>query len=149
MAGTLPWWRTLSDNIVRVGLAALVILLIANLIRSVEQNYAISREIRTLNTQIADERDQAAIITEENAYYRTDTYHDLEARARLGVIAQGEKLVLVPQNRDSQSGGGSNGTTESDGGNEARKHWDAQPPYEQWRLLFFGSQTLLEETFGS
>ena len=144
----LPWWRKISDNVVRVGLIVLAILLIANLIRSVEANYSISRQIRSLHDQIAQVQDDETVITQENAYFKTDTYKEIQARLRLGYVKQGEKMVLVPTNKDETSAtnasGGSNSAL-----TEARKSWDEQPPYQQWYSLFFGSQTLLEETFGS
>lgn len=141
-------WRLVGNNFVRIGLAILAILLIANLIRSIQVNYGISRQIRTLTAEIAQEHDQAAIDKEQNSYYQTNTYKELEARRRLGYALPGETLVLVPQNKDNnQPAAGAVNSPESI--NEARTKWNALPPYQQWWQLFFGPAALLEQTFGS
>lgn len=141
-------WRLVGNNFVRIGLGLLAILLIANLIRSIQVNYGVSRQIRTLNAEISSEHDQAAIDKEQNDYYQTNTYRELEARRLLGYAAANETLVLVPQNQDATSTTSPSGRTAA-AINEAKQHWDALPPYQQWWQLFFGPTTLLEQTFGS
>jgi len=144
-----PWWKKTGDNMVRLGLIVLALLLVVNLIRSVESNYPVSKQIRSLHNQIAQVQDDETVITQENDYYKTDTYKEIMARERLGYIKPGEKMVLVPENKDTSASSNSTSSSSTTALSEAQKSWNEQPPYEQWYLLFFGSQTLLEETFGS
>jgi cell division protein FtsB len=141
------WWQSLSQGAIRLILVAAAIFLGVNLVRSVEHNYAISRQIRTLNGQIATEELRAAVLKDQIQYYQTDTFKELETRRRLGYVKPGESVVLVPENRDPTSAAvaGTPAASES----EARTSWNDTPPYEQWWLLFFGPQSLLEAVFSS
>ncbi len=143
------WWQQLSQNALRVTFVIAALLLLANLVRSVNSNYSVSRHIRTLTSQIELERDRQTIVKEAISYYQSDTYKELEARRRLGLARPGETLVLVPDNRDVITPGQTMPTSPSDHRSDARRSWDEQPPYEQWWLLFFGPSSLLEDAFST
>ena len=127
----------------------MALLLVVNLIRSIDTNYTISKQIRDLHNQITQVQDDKNTISQENDYYKTATYKEIMARERLGYVKTGETMVLVPENKDTSTSSNNTGSSTNNALSDARKSWDEQPPYEQWYLLFFGSQSLLEETFGS
>jgi hypothetical protein len=131
--------------VVRLVLVAVAATLLVNLVRSIQQNVTIQRQLRSLERQISAEENRSDLLRDTLVYERTESFRELELRRRLGYVQPGEKLVLVPENRDQAAP--TNQPTTTTPVSTARQEWDARPPYEQWWLLFFGPQSLLEEVF--
>ena len=143
------WWQPFSQPALKLAFIVVTVVLLVDLIRSIDHNYQISRQIRLLTGRITAERDQAIALTEAIGYYQTSTYKELTARRELGLVKPGETLVLAPHNRDPASAGPGTLATTTDTKVSARQSWSNQPPYQQWWLLFFGPTSQLEAVFGS
>ena len=148
-ASQAAWWGGLSQSVIRVALIVFAVVLLVDLVRSVDHNYQISRQIRTLTGQMAATRDQLTVLHEVIMYYQTATYKELTARRVLGLAKPGETLVLAPQNRDPGVSTPGSVAPPVDPRLQARQRWGDRPPYEQWWLLFFGPSDQLEAVFGS
>lgn len=140
-----PWWQAIGVNAVRLLLVAVAATLLVNLTRSIQHNVAVQHQMRTLERQISTEEDRTARLEKTLVYERTGSFRELELRRRLGYVRPGETLVLVPNNRDQPAT--PDQPLSDQRTSTARDEWEARPPYEQWWLLFFGPQSLLEEVF--
>jgi cell division protein FtsB len=70
------------------------------LIGTVRHNYELQRQINSLKQQITDinlDKDQLAL---KNEYYKTENYKEKQARAKLGLQAPDEKVIILPQSHD-------------------------------------------------
>ncbi len=133
-----------------MALVVCAVLLLVDLVRSIDHNYQISRQIRALSGQIAAEQDRQLVLREAITYYQSKTYKELAARRQLGLAKPGETLVLAPENRDPESTTPTGApSTVMDVRRQAREDWSDLPPYQQWWLLFFGPPAQLEAVFGS
>jgi len=65
--------------------------------KTVQNNYALQKQISTLKQQNAVlelQNDNTAL---QNKYYQTDQYLELSARQNLGLAAPGEQVMIVPK----------------------------------------------------
>jgi len=65
--------------------------------KTVQNNYALQKQISTLKQQNAVlelQNDNTAL---QNKYYQTDQYLELSARQNLGLAAPGEQVLIVPK----------------------------------------------------
>ena len=73
------------------------------LVGTIMHNYTLQKEISGLQVQINDlqlERDQ---LKYKIQYYQTDSYKEKEARAKLGLQAPGEGVVILPRSKEKPS----------------------------------------------
>lgn len=66
------------------------------LIVTVKKNYEMQQEIGKLDQQIQDLELETQKLKYQIQYYQTDSYKEKEARARLGLQAPGEGVVILP-----------------------------------------------------
>lgn len=65
------------------------------LYQSVFFNYQRNEKIKTLKNEIVEFQEKEAKIESLIAYYKTDSFQELEARKKLGLKMPGEKVVKV------------------------------------------------------
>lgn len=81
----------ISNLVIFLGIIYVVFLLY----QSVYFNYQRSQKIKTLKAEIAVLQSKQKKIESLIAYYKTDSFQELEARKKLGLIMPGEVVVKV------------------------------------------------------
>jgi cell division protein FtsL len=66
------------------------------LVQTIQHNYQLQQQISQLNGQISDMQTQNTTLKYQIQYYQTSNYQEEEARAKLGLQAPGEGVVLLP-----------------------------------------------------
>ncbi len=86
------------------------------LTKTLWQSYRMSRQINSLEDEIARLEERKRELQNLITYYKTDSYKEKEARRRLGYQKPGERvLIVVPQK-------------------EAKEEPLPQPPKPNWRI---------------
>lgn len=67
---------------------------------AVRENYQINQTIKTLKVAISDLKKEIALLHSKIAYYKSDSFKEIEARRRLGLKGVNETVVLVPENKN-------------------------------------------------
>jgi cell division protein FtsL len=67
------------------------------LVVTVKHNYDLQKQISSLQQQIDDLKLERQQLQYKIQYYQTDSYKEKEARAKLGLQAPGEGVVILPQ----------------------------------------------------
>jgi cell division protein FtsB len=83
-----------------LGLYILVIITLSvtwSSIKVIQKNYALEKQISTLEQQVDVTEQENKNLQLKNEYYKTDTYLDLAARKYFGKATAGESYVLVPK----------------------------------------------------
>lgn len=116
-------------------LAALLVLAVvfslgSALSKQLYREYRIQKEIESLKTEIEGMEKDNYELSQLIEYYQTDEYKEAEARRRLNLKAEGEKVVMIDEKKnaaeDLQSEeDAKNGTT---------------PNYQKWWNYFFASR---------
>jgi cell division protein FtsB len=70
----------------------------------VKRNYELQSQIKAHEKQIAALTDERAELEYKLRYYQTDTFKEKEARAKLGLMAEGEGVVVLPKASVSEKG---------------------------------------------
>lgn len=73
------------------------------LVITVKKNYEMQQEIGKLDQQIQDLELETQKLNYQIQYYQTDSYKEKEARARLGLQAPGEGVVILPNSDDTRT----------------------------------------------
>jgi cell division protein FtsB len=71
------------------------------LIITIKHNYELQKQVTGLKGQITDLQDQQTDLKYKIQYYQTDSYKEKEARAKLGLQAPGEGVVILPHSDDT------------------------------------------------
>ncbi|HEX7259675.1 MAG TPA: septum formation initiator family protein [Candidatus Saccharimonadia bacterium] len=66
------------------------------LVETVSYNYTLKRQIDTLQDQLTDLQTQKQTLEYKIQYYQTDDYKEKQARAKLGLQASGEEVIILP-----------------------------------------------------
>ena len=66
------------------------------LVQTVQHNFQLQQQISQLKGQISDLQTQTDSLKYQIQYYQTSDYQDKEARAKLGLQAPGEGVVILP-----------------------------------------------------
>jgi cell division protein FtsB len=88
--------RITGTNIVNVLGAAAVVYLVVVLGETVHRNYQLGHQIDELNAQINLLEAQKQELAYTIQYYQTDSFHERDARAKLGLQKPGEGVVIIP-----------------------------------------------------
>jgi cell division protein FtsB len=133
-ASESSFWDRLWQNKRLSGLMVfgLAIYLGVLLIRSIAGNYAVNKELYSLQNNIDNIARENEELEDKINYYKSDTFKEIEARAKLGYQAIGESVVILPKDQKAIDELDSNKTisltTESQ---------DSTPNYQRWWRLFF------------
>jgi cell division protein FtsB len=88
--------RITGTSVVNVLGVAAVVYLVVVLAQTVHRNYALGHQIDDLNAQIALLQAQKDELAYTIQYYQTDSFHERDARAKLGLQKPGESVVIIP-----------------------------------------------------
>ncbi len=90
------------------------------LVQTVMRNYQLQKQITDLKVQISDLQIEQDQLKYKIAYYQTDGYKEKEARAKLGLQAPGESVIVLPR--------GANAPTDT----QVSKPQDKKSNWQQW-----------------
>jgi len=113
---------------------ALVIYLGFILIKSILTNYAVNQEIDGLKREISQIERENRKLEEEIAYYDSEVFREIEARAKLGYQKPGEKVIVLPKTKEEIAK-----EREVELPSETQKEVEL-PNYLQWWRLFFSKR---------
>jgi len=77
--------------------------------QAIWQNYSIEREIVSLQKEISALREEKQSWLARIAYYKTDAFKEREARRKLNYQKSGEKVLIIPKERENESNQGTVG----------------------------------------
>lgn len=99
--------------------------------RELYREYQIKKEIDKLQKEIDETEKNNYELSQLLEYYQTEEYKEAEARQRLNLKGDGEKVVMIENNEGKAE------TVE----NEAGKQKDKSPNYVKWWNYFFASRS--------
>lgn len=91
----------IANNFSRIIILLVIIYILVNLGRSILGNYKVNEKIVGVNNEISDLEEENQFLKNQNLYYQTDIFKELEARRKLGLKAEGENVVIAPDNSDT------------------------------------------------
>jgi cell division protein FtsB len=97
----MPKLPITGSSIVNVVGAIIIVYLMVVLGQTVKRNYDLGRQIDDLKQQMTTLEDQKNELAYSLQYYKTDSFQDRQARAKLGLQAPGENVVIIPQKSPS------------------------------------------------
>jgi cell division protein FtsB len=116
-------------------LSALVLVVVfvmgSALARELYREYQIKKEIDSLKGQIASMQKDNYELSQFLDYYQTDQYKESEARKRLNLKADGEKVVMID---------GSQAEVEEKQKAAAAEQASRLPTYQKWWNYFFATR---------
>lgn len=121
-------FQSFTNNLVRFLLVLVILYILFNLGRSIFQNYQVNEKINRINTDIADLQKQKQALLNQNLYYQTDTFKEIEARKKLGLKREGETMVIVPENQQQDNQNSPNGSSNK----TKSSSWEFAPNYLKW-----------------
>lgn len=71
------------------------------LVQTVKRNYDYKLQVNLLQQQVNSLQDETSALSYKISYYKTDSYKEKEARAKLGLQAPGEGVIILPRNPDA------------------------------------------------
>lgn len=98
--------------------------------RELYREYQIKNEISKLQQEIESMEKDNYELSQLLEYYQTDEYKEAEARQRLNLKGEGEKVVMI-ENKESSAEGIPD---------EAQSQKDKSPNYVKWWNYFFASR---------
>lgn len=107
-----------------LGIIAVAVSLTQEIVRKVE----INRQIRDLETEIADLEQHNTELNEMMAYFNSSAFQEKEARTRLGLKESGETMVVLPNTETAT-------TTPST--NLIEETTESIPNSVKWKRYFF------------
>jgi len=110
-----------TKKIIPLILAALLLLVIRNIIGSIESLRQNSHIVTTLKEQEKSEKQKKEFLTQQLHIVKTDEFIETEAREKLGMTKDGEHIVLQPKAPKK----------------EKIVIVDNSPNWEKWRKAFF------------
>jgi len=88
---------------------ALLLYVVLAVAQAIWQNYSIEREIVSLQKEISALREEKQSWLARIAYYKTDAFKEREARRKLNYQKSGEKVLIIPKERENESNQGTVG----------------------------------------
>jgi cell division protein FtsB len=92
----LPKFKLNMISLLNLMGLVVIIYLVVILGQTVMKNYALNKQIDDLKTQMTRLQDQKDTLAYNIQYYKTDSYQQREARAKLGLQLPGEVVVALP-----------------------------------------------------
>lgn len=83
-------------NVLNVAGAAAIIYLVVILGQTITKNYTLNKQVSDLQEQITQLQDQKDTLAYNIEYYKTKSYQEREARAKLGLQMPDETVVILP-----------------------------------------------------
>jgi cell division protein FtsB len=89
-------FKLTAANIINVIGVVVIISLVAELGGTIKRNYDLNHQIDLMKQQTALLKEQRDALAYNIEYYKTDSFHDREARAKLGLQLPDEQVVVLP-----------------------------------------------------
>lgn len=93
----------------------------------VRRNYELKKQITDLEHQVAVLAEEKDELTYQIQYYKTDSFKEKQARAKLGLSMPGEGVIILPRAAEQQAVKP-----------EAQKSEKSKANYLQWWEFLFG-----------
>jgi cell division protein FtsB len=74
-------------------------------VQAMERNYALQKEVDYKQRQLQLSKLETQKLQYERNYYKSDEYKELAVREKLGLVAPGEKVLILPPNTEAASSG--------------------------------------------
>ena len=111
-----------------MGVAALIALfLVVSLVQEMNRRWQVQREVQRLEQEVKESQRKTIELENLNQYFRTDDYQERLARENLNYAAEGEKVVLIPEDQVQ---------IEVKSGNVLQKVELDSTPMRWWKILF-------------
>jgi cell division protein FtsB len=91
-----PRYRLTGSSIINALGAVVIVSLVISLAQTVHRNYQLGRQINDLKGETELLKEQRDELSYNIQYYKTDSFRDREARAKLGLQLPGENVVIIP-----------------------------------------------------
>ena len=91
---------TLAGGLNLIGIIVIINLVVV-LAQTISHNYELGQQVTTLDQQITQLQDQRDALAYSIQYYKTDSFKQREARAKLGLQLPGENVVALPSQAES------------------------------------------------
>jgi len=122
-----------TNNVFKIIVLIIAAYILFSLVKSIFSNYKINTQINGANKQISDLVEENSIIKNQNLYYQTNTYHEIQARKKMGLKKAGETMIIAPGNRDNKTTNEPN-TVIND---QTNSNTTELPNYEKWAKYIF------------
>ena len=121
----------MRDLLKQIHIGTLIGILVAGyiavyLIQTVKHNYELQQQIANLHQQVDNLEIDKQALKYKIQYYQTDSYKEKEARAKLGLQAPGENVIILPHQDDH---------SQSDQGTPPKPH---RRNLQQWEDFLLG-----------
>lgn len=117
------------NNIVFIVAIGVALSLIWNTVTAIEKNFSLQTRVDDLAQEVSILQLENENLDLNNEYYRTDAYLELAARETLGLVAPGEKVLILPDYSDLASLPTQNGSAASD--------QEEASNFDQWLYFLF------------
>jgi len=118
--------RLLKSRIFFIFSIPIFIALLFGISQQFYYRYQVQKKINELNTEVANYKKQKEDLTKLIEYYQDPSNLENEARVRLNLKKEGEKVVIILPTASSTSENATSGNYEN------------MPNYKQWWYYFFG-----------
>ena len=118
--------RLLKSRIFFIFSIPIFIALLFGISQQFYYRYQVQKKINELNTEVANYKKQKEDLTKLIEYYQDPSNLENEARVRLNLKKEGEKVVIILPTASSTSESATSGDYEN------------MPNYKQWWYYFFG-----------
>ncbi len=123
--------KLLKSKIFFIFLVPILLALVTGIFQKLYYRYEIKGDLDKLNAEISDLNKQKNDLNQLVDYYKNESNLEKEARVRLNLKKEGEKVVIIlPQATSTGESGETISKTSTDIGNS--------PNYKQWWYYFFG-----------
>ena len=125
--------KLIRSRIFFIFFTPILLALIVGIFQKLYYRYEIKGELGKLNVEIADLNKQKEDLNQLVDYYKNESNLEKEARVRLNLKKEGEKVVIIlPQATSTNKNG------ETISSPETAENIENFPNYKQWWYYFFG-----------
>lgn len=87
-----------------LGVALVIgLFLLISLAQEMNRRLQVQREVRQLEQEVQEMQKTVTHLENLNQYFRTDAYQERLAREKLNYKAEGEQVILIPENATTES----------------------------------------------
>jgi cell division protein FtsB len=89
-------FKLTAANLINAVGVIVIVSLVFELGGTIKRNYDLNKQIEDMKQQTAILKEQRDALAYNIEYYKTDSFHEREARAKLGLQLPGEQVVALP-----------------------------------------------------
>lgn len=83
-----------AKNIATIGIILLLVLIIRSIILSIVSTHERSQILKQLQEELSQKKREQAYLSQKVYYAKTDNFVEEEARSKLGLVKDGEEVVI-------------------------------------------------------